>query len=159
MSAVPNVRLVLAATLLGAWVGAALLAAAAVAPAAFRVLPTRALAGALVGQVLPAVFVSGIVVGVAAALLSWDGGPLARARTALPLAVAVACLVAQFVITPRIERVRATIGPDIEALAKTDPRRVEFGRLHGISVAWMGAGMLAAGAALVLSVLASRQRV
>jgi hypothetical protein len=159
MTGVPNVRLVVAASLLGAWIGAALLAAASVAPAAFRVLPTRALAGALVGQVLPAVFVSGAVVGIVAALLSWDGAPFARARTGLPLAAAVACLVAQLVITPRIERVRATIGADIEALAKSDPRRVEFGRLHGISVAWMGGGMLAAGAALVLSVLAARQRV
>jgi len=158
MTGVPNVRFLLAATLLGAWVGAALLAAASVAPAAFRVLPTRALAGALVGQVLPAVFVSGIVVGVAAALLSWDGGPLARTRTALPLAVAVACAVAQFVITPRIERVRATIGPDIEALAKTDPRRVEFGRLHGISVAWMGLGLLAAAGGLAATILAARER-
>jgi len=158
MSVVPNVRLVLAASLLGAWIGAALLMAAAVAPAAFAVLPTRALAGALVGRVLPPVFASGIVVGVIAAALAWGGGPLARARTALPLVAAGACLVAQFVIGPRITKLRAEIGPSIEALAQTDPRRVEFGRLHGISVAWMGAGMLAAGAALVLSVLASRQR-
>jgi len=158
MSVVPNVRLVLAASLLGAWIGAALLMAAAVAPAAFAVLPTRALAGALVGRVLPPVFASGIVVGVIAAALALGGGPLARARTALPLVAAGACLVAQFVIGPRITKLRAEIGPSIEALAQTDPRRVEFGRLHGISVAWMGAGMLAAGAALVLSVLASRQR-
>jgi hypothetical protein len=66
MSVVPNVRLVLAASLLGAWIGAALLMAAAVAPAAFAVLPTRALAGALVGRVLPPVFGGGIVVGLAA---------------------------------------------------------------------------------------------
>jgi hypothetical protein len=159
MTVVPNVKLVLAASLLGAWIGAALLMAAAVAPAAFAVLPTRALAGALVGRVLPPVFVSGIVVGLAAALLAWSDGPLARARTALPLLAAGACLVAQFVIGPRIAKLRAEMGPSIEALAQTDPRRVEFGRLHGISVAWMGAGMLAAGAALVCSVLAARQRV
>ena len=40
----------------------------------------------------------------------------------------------------------------------TDPRRAEFGKLHGFSVAWMGVGMLAAGAALVLTVLAARER-
>jgi hypothetical protein len=34
-----------------------------VAPAAFRVLPTRALAGALVGEVLPVLFWAGAVTG------------------------------------------------------------------------------------------------
>ncbi|MBV9879887.1 MAG: DUF4149 domain-containing protein [Gemmatirosa sp.] len=152
-------RLAGAAALLAAWIGAALLAAAVVAPAAFAVLPTRALAGALVGRVLPAVFVSGAVVGIAAALLAWSsGGAFARARVTLSAAVAVACLVAQLVITPRIARLRETIGPSIEALDRSDPRRVEFGRLHGYSVAWMGAGMLAAGATLVLTLIAARDR-
>ena len=36
-----------------------------------------------------------------------------------------------------------------------DPRRAQFGRLHGVSVAFMGVGMLAAGAALVLTALAA----
>ena len=157
MIPVPNVRLVSAASLLALWVGAAALVAAVVAPAAFAVLPTRALAGALVGRVLPTVFVTGILVGLGAALLARGGGPFARARIALPLVAAGACLVAQFVITPRIHRLRAEIGPNIEALDATDPRRVQFGRLHGISVAWMGAGMLAAGVALVLTVLAARK--
>jgi uncharacterized membrane protein len=159
MTHVPDARLAASASLLAVWIGGALLAAAVVAPAAFRVLPTRALAGALVGQVLPAVFVSGLVLGLGAALLAWgDGGAFVRARVVLPIVLAVACVVAQFVVTPRIERLRATMGPDIEALATTDPRRVEFGRLHGISVAWMGLGMVAAGAALVLTILAARER-
>jgi len=51
--------------LLSAWLGAGVLFATVVAPAAFAVLPSRALAGALVGRVLPVIFVSGIVAAVA----------------------------------------------------------------------------------------------
>ena len=50
------------------------------------------------------------------------------------------------------------MGPSIEALPTDDPRRAEFGKLHGVSVALMGAGMLAASGALVLTVLAARRR-
>jgi len=156
---VSPLRLAGAAAILALWIGAAALAAAVVAPAAFAVLPTRALAGALVGRVLPVIFVSGAVAGVLVALLAWNAGePFARVRASLGAATAIACLVAQFVITPRIERLRADMGPSIEALAPTDPRRAEFGKLHGISVAFMGVGMLAAGAALVLTMLAARDR-
>jgi hypothetical protein len=157
MNAAP-MRLV-AASVLALWIGAAALVAAVVAPAAFAVLPTRALAGAVIGRVLPAVFVTGALAGVIAAALAWNGGgAYGRARLWLPIAAAAACLVAQFVIGPRIDRLRAQMGPSIEALDPSDPRRAEFGKLHGISVAWMGAGMLAAGAALVLTALAARDR-
>ncbi|MDE3217575.1 MAG: DUF4149 domain-containing protein, partial [Gemmatimonadota bacterium] len=43
------------------WLGAAVLLAAAVAPAAFAVLPSRSLAGDLVGRVLPVIFWSGML--------------------------------------------------------------------------------------------------
>lgn len=152
----PSLRLLTAATLLAAWLGAALLMAAVVAPAAFAVLPTRALAGLVVGRVLPVIFLSGIAVGLLAAVLSTGSLlPYARARLALPLLITAACAVAHFGIGPRIQRLRAEMGADIEALAPTDPRRAAFGRLHGISVAWMGGGMLAAGAALALTILAT----
>jgi hypothetical protein len=149
-------RLLAAAALLAAWIGAAALVAAVVAPAAFSVLPTRALAGALVGRVLPVIFIAGLAVGLGAAVLGWHGAPaFARARLALPLLTALVCAAAQFGIAPRIQRLRAEMGPSIEALPTTDPRRAQFGRLHGLSVAMMGAGMLAAGAALVLTAVAA----
>src|SRR5437899_2098491 len=49
--------------LLALWLGAGIVVSAVVAPAAFAVLPTRTLAGALVGRVLPVIFLSGIAVG------------------------------------------------------------------------------------------------
>jgi Domain of unknown function (DUF4149) len=159
MTGVSFVRLASAASVLALWIGAALLVAAVVAPTAFRVLPTRALAGQLVGGVLPVIFVAGALVGVVAAVLAWaDGGEFARTRVVLPVAMSAACLVAQFVVYPKIDRLRAEMGPSIEALDPSDPRRAQFGKLHGISVAWMGAAMLAAGLSLVLTVLAARDR-
>jgi hypothetical protein len=139
---------------LAAWLGAALLFASVVAPAAFAVLPARALAGALVGRVLPVLFVVGI--GVALLALALDRGVpglLTLRRAALGVVVA-SCAIAQFGLGPRIERVRADIGPSLEALAPGDARRASFGRLHAISVALLGAAMLSAAAAIGMTVLA-----
>jgi fructose-specific phosphotransferase system IIC component len=140
-----------------AWLGAAILVAAAVAPAAFRVLPSRTLAGALVGEVLPVVFIGGIVVGVFGAVLEMrSAADSARLKTVAPFIVVIlACLVAQFVIGPRIEAVRATISGAVDALDASDPRRVQFGRLHGFSVLWMGVAMLAAAWSLLTKLLSN----
>ena len=136
-------------SLLAAWLGAALLVAAVVAPAAFAVLPTRTLAGALVGRVLPVLFWSGMLLGVGVALL---GRTLAAGRGGIAAAAcfALACAIAQLVVSPRIEALRTAIGGPIDALDPADPRRQAFGRLHGFSVLWMGAGGVAALVALVL---------
>jgi hypothetical protein len=135
--------------LLAAWLGAAVLVALVVAPAAFAVLPSRTLAGALVGRVLPVVFWSGMAVGAAVAALRWSM-PDRLWRTGAALALVAACAAAQLVVAPRIERVRAQIGGAVDALDPSDPRRQAFGRLHAMSVAWMGVGGLAALVALVV---------
>ena len=129
-----------------AWLGAALLFVAVVAPAAFAALPTRTLAGALVGAVLPAIFHSGIVVG---AVLAVAGMTLRRGRIVTPgtvggFLIAISCAAAQFVVAPRIERARVSIGGPIESVPSSDPRRVAFGRLHGASVAWLGVALVGA---------------
>lgn len=142
-----------------AWLGAALLFAAVVAPAAFAVLPSRALAGAVVGRVLPVLFWAGVLVGAVVAALSLRGdGAARRWSVASGAAMMIACAAAQFVVAPRIARLRAAIGPSIEALAADDVRRAEFGRLHAVSVGWLGLAMLAAAAALVLASPALRAR-
>ena len=153
-------RTALALLLLAMWLGGATVVATTVAPAAFAVLPTRALAGALVGRVLPQVFYAGMLLGAIAAALAWTDrtAPHATARAIASLGTVVACAVAQWVIGPRIARLRETIGPSVEALATTDPSRMEFGRLHGLSVLAMGIGMIAAFVAIVLSLLALRTR-
>jgi hypothetical protein len=160
MTSPATMRLVLAVLVVALWLGAALLLAGAVAPAAFAALPNRALAGAVVGRVLPVVFFAGIAAGALVTVLELAGGaaPFARARVIAGLALGGACGIPQFVIAPRIHRLREAIGPSVEALAADDARRLAFGRLHGMSVAWMGVGMLAAVTAIVLCLLALRAR-
>jgi hypothetical protein len=138
---------------LSVWLGAAILVAAVVAPAAFAVLPTRTLAGALVGRVLPVLFLGGAGVGILVALLA-RGQPSSVTRTIAGVAMVVACLAAQFLVAPRIERVRIDAGQPIDQLAPGDPRRAAFGRLHGMSVALLGVAALAGAAALVLTLRA-----
>lgn len=144
--------------ILAAWVGASLLFTASVAPAAFAVLPARALAGALVGRILPVIFVAGMASAALAFALDqpyprttparWRGGAL--------VGTAIACAVAQFLISPRISALRADMGPVIEALAADDPRRRAFGQLHAISIVWLGIGVLAAVVAIGVAVRAQR---
>jgi hypothetical protein len=140
---------------LALWLGAAGLLSISVAPALFAVLPSRTLAGAVVGRILPTVFYAGMTVGLLVLALqvvqgrgwSWGG------REISGIVMIVACALAQFVIGPRIARLREAIGRSIEELAVEDARRVAFGRLHGFSVAWLGLAMLAA---IVAGIIAAR---
>lgn len=147
------------ALLLAAWLGAGVLLATVVAPAAFAVLPSRTLAGALVGRVLPAVFIAGVVVAIVAALMDRRAmGRAPRVRLVVLAVLAISCGIAQFVVAPRIESVRSEIGGPVEQLAPADPRRIAFGRLHAISVAWLGLAMISAATAIVLVSIAPATR-
>jgi hypothetical protein len=139
--------------LLALWTGAAVIFAAVVAPALFAELPTRTLAGAVVGRVLPAVFYSGMLIGLVTIALEWSARREWRwlGAQSAALVVVAACAVAQWSVAPRIERVRQAIGGPVDGLAADDPRRVAFGRLHAESVAWLGLAMLAAAVAGVLA--------
>jgi hypothetical protein len=140
--------------LLAVWIGAALLFTVVVAPAAFAVLPTRTLAGALVGRVLPVIFYAGVVIGSLIVVLEVAGRSGAWGRSAAGAVSALACAVAQLVVGTRIDRLRAAIGGPLDALAGDDPRRLAFGKLHAISVGWLGIAMVAAIVALTLAVRA-----
>ena len=146
-------------TVLALWLGAAILVAAVVAPAAFAVLPSRSLAGSLIGRVLPAVFISGIVAAIIAAACEMT---VSRTRfsirmTAPLIALAAGCAIAQFVVGPRIERIRVAVGGSIDALTETDPNRVMFGKLHAFSVLSLGVAMLGAAWSIGSHVYAARQ--
>jgi hypothetical protein len=130
-------------TLLAFWLGAATIFSAVVAPALFDVLPTRTLAGLVVGRVLPVIFYAGIVIAMVNVVIDLRGSRSAG-RLAADAAMFLTCAAAQFVVSPRIERVRGSIGGAIEQLDAADPRRLEFGRLHGASVGLLGLAMIAA---------------
>lgn len=129
------------------WLGGTILFATIVAPTLFDTLPTRTLAGAVVGRVLPAVFYSGMLVGLATIVLDWRsrGEWSWRGGTAGGLVILLSCAIAQLIVSPRIERVRESIGGVLENLPSDDPRRAAFGRLHAVSVGWLGVAMLCAG--------------
>ena len=145
---------------LALWLGGALFFASVVAPAAFSVLPARELAGALVGRVLPVLFLVGLVVGVVVAGLELlgRGRRFAVGRAGGGLAMAIACGIAQIGIAPRIAALRAGFTGPLAELPLDDPARVAFQRLHMLSVAWLGVAMLAALAAGVLAVLIVRRQ-
>jgi uncharacterized protein DUF4149 len=153
-----HARVVSEALLLAVWIGIAVFFSVVVAPAAFAALPSRALAGAIVGRVLPVIFLTGLLVGglVAGMELSavvrdwWRAGPA--------LLLTVSCAIAQFAVGGRIQRLRTAIGPSLDALAADDARRVAFGRLHALSVVWLAVGVAAAAVALVASLLVLRGR-
>jgi hypothetical protein len=73
-----------------------------------------------------------------------------RTREMSSVVLIVACAVAQLIVAPRIARLRAEIAGPIEILPVDDARRVAFGRLHGVSVAWLGLAMLAAAVVVVI---------
>jgi hypothetical protein len=131
--------------LLSAWLGAAILVAAVLAPAAFRVLPSRTLAGAIVGAVLPVIFLVGLLSAIIVGVLAWrQNGRVHAGITAGVAAMIFGCGIAQFGVEPRIEAVRASISGPVDSLDPSDQRRVRFGRLHGVSVMLMGVAMLGA---------------
>ncbi|MHB1095360.1 MAG: DUF4149 domain-containing protein [Gemmatimonadaceae bacterium] len=134
--------------LVALWLGAALLTVAVVAPGAFAVLPTRALAGEMVGRVLPVVFAGAILVSAAVLALVPSARRSGFAVTA-SAAAAVAAGMALWVVNPRIAALRAAAVVPIDQLSPSDPRRTMFGLWHGVSVALLGLAMLVLGALLV----------
>jgi hypothetical protein len=143
--------------ILAAWLGAAIFLAAAVAPAGFAVLPSRTLAGALVGRVLPPLFYAGMLAAiVSGAIEAIAPSSFAHgARLFMAGVMLLSCAVGQFIVAPRIDSIRSAIPGTVESLATDDPRRVLFGRLHAFSVGWLGLAMLAALASIVLAARAS----
>jgi hypothetical protein len=150
-----DVRATIGIALMSAWIGAAILLAASVAPAAFAVLSSRTLAGELVGRVLPVVFIGGIAISIACLLLTTAPGWPRRIAAAVTI---IACGIAQFFTGPRIARVRDEIGSAVDVLPLDHPQRVLFGRLHVTSVALLGAALLAALIFVVLSLRTLRAR-
>jgi hypothetical protein len=106
------------------------------------------MAGLVVGRVLPVIFYAGIVVAALDLIVDLRGSRHVG-RIATDAVMLLTCAAAQFLIAPRIERVRAAIPGPIEQLDPTDPQRLEFGRLHAVSVGLLGVAMIAALVAIV----------
>jgi hypothetical protein len=132
---------------LGGWVGSWTLFALVIARLAFRVLPSPEVAGQLVSPVLAVLHGYGAVAGVVLAGLAWV---LRRGRllVALPLVLALACLVSELGVTPRLAELRdLAFGPvgNLDATAR-------YRQLHGLSMAIFSAVLLGAISLVVLHV-------
>jgi hypothetical protein len=129
---------------LALWTGGLVVVGAVAAPSVFDILGAhgaegRVLAGAVVGALLERFTM--IAYGCAAVVLlslvtRGVLGPRPRRfayRVGGLLLMTAATLYAGAVIAPRIAAMQRSIGTAPSALAESDPRRVEFGRLHGTS--------------------------
>ncbi|MDQ3584957.1 MAG: DUF4149 domain-containing protein [Acidobacteriota bacterium] len=146
--------------LIALWLGAALFSLV-VAQGAFAVLPTRELAGAVVGFTLAFLNTSGFIISALLLVSSFfkqnTTTPRARMVAAISLAVvALATGVGQWVITARLRAIRAAMARPVDELAKDDPLRVAFGSLHGYSVLVLLLAMLAAAVAFFAIARGSR---
>ena len=128
---------------LGVWLGSILFFGAAVAPAAFTVLPSTHDAGMLVGASLRRLHVMGLVAGVVylagsliAARVLKGSMEWASLRNLLVVAMMGLTLLLNAVIIPRMDRLRQAVeaqSGDIVNVPPTDPRRAAFDRLHIVS--------------------------
>ena len=133
--------------LLGVWLGSMMFFSFAVAPGAFAVLPSRHLAGLIVGNTLVKVEVIGLVTGTLLLLLQILKIRLPRMTGKLNflfLAVMLATTAAlYFWISPTMNALRLAMGSEIDNVPATDPLRIQFNNLHQYSVSLMGTAILA----------------
>jgi len=118
------------------WLGGLIFFAFAVAPAAFAVLPTRHLAGNIVGRTIAILHWLGIISGLvflASSLLYSQltrGTPHAFAARNIVIVLMLALtLISQFGIIPRMDTLRASMG-EIDSVPPDNPARMQFDALH-----------------------------
>src|SRR5215813_14888914 len=120
--------------LLGLWLGAMCFFSFAVAPSAFAVLPSRHLAGMIVGSTLTKIEWLGLIFG--GLLLVMQLIKLRRKRKAIDLSFGLlllmlaATVTLRFWISPAMNSLRLAMGGAIDDIPPTDPMRVQFNNLH-----------------------------
>ena len=129
------------------WVGGLVALGAIAAPATFEVMAARQvpegrlLAGALFGEILHRFFVTSCAAaGVIflSLMLRRILGPKPRRfgwRAGILILMVASAVYAGVVVAGRIATLQASIKVAPSTLPASDPRRIEFGRLHGLSTA------------------------
>jgi len=143
---------------LGAWIGAIVYFAAVVTQGAFAVLPNRDTAGLLVGYTLGGLHLMGLISAVifVAASVAFEKSLRAFIEPAAigVILMAVLTIASQGYVMPKMAMLRTQM-VSVEATPGNDPRRIEFDRLHTMSVDLEG-GVLLVG--LVSLFLATREK-
>jgi len=118
------------------WLGGLMFFAFVLAPKAFSVLPSRHLAGTVVGRSLGALHWMGIASGILFLASSILYSRLTRgtahvfaARHVFICLMLTLTLISQFGIIPRMDTLRASIG-EIDSVPPNNPARLQFDALH-----------------------------
>jgi uncharacterized membrane protein len=136
---------------LSLWLGSDVFLSFVVAPGAFRILGSRDQAGAIVGFALWRMHFIGVVCGIVI-LLARMLRTRSLASLVGPAALCVVLMIAltvvsQHAVSPKMAALRMQLG-SIEATATDSPLRLEFSRLHRMSVL-LESGVLLAGFACI----------
>ena len=127
------------------WVGGLVVAGALVAPSVFSVLQAwnesegRVLAGQVFGEVLLRLtwlsYVMGGIMFITLTLHRLLGArPLKYGiRVGIMAMMLVMMMITGFYLIPEVDAIQAQVSGPMSELPDTDPRRVEFNRLHGLS--------------------------
>lgn len=142
---------------LGVWVGAAFFVGVLLAPGAFALLPTRELAGNVVGMALTRLhflaYACSAIFYASTFALSGERTPQRIALTLVAIALLLT-IVSQHVLTPKLADLRAQMyaqNGSIDATPKESPLRQQFGQLHGVSSALELLVLLLVAAALYMT--------
>ena len=137
------------------WLGADVFLSFVVAPGAFAILGNRDAAGLMVGYSLARLHFAGIFLGalflVARLARTRDFASFTSAAALCVVLMVVLTAASQFTVSTRMENLKKDM-VSVQNTPETDPRRVQFNRLHHTSVAYEGAVLLLGFAALFLLV-------
>jgi len=130
---------------LSLWLGAGAFLSFVVAPGAFAILGNRHSAGTMVGYSLGRLHFAGIFLGliflIARLARTRDFGSLTSPAALCVVLMVLLTAASQFTVSKRMEALKKQM-VSVENTPDTDPRRVEFDRLHHRSVAFEGAVLL-----------------
>jgi hypothetical protein len=136
------------------WVGVALGIAALAAPVAFHQLPSRDLAGRVIGACFRQVDILSWFAFGLPLLLSFGSRWLAEMKdpgigpmsvwSAAVLAALLMSFTSMAIVNPRMEAIRGRIHAPVETLPQDSPDRAAFNRAHNLSEQLMGLRMLLA---------------
>lgn len=140
---------------LSLWLGSDVFLSFVVAPGAFRILPSRDLAGAIVGHSLWWMHFLGVTCGVillvARLLRTRSFASLVAPAALCVVLMMLLTVVSQHAVSPKMAALRVQMG-SIEATSPGSPLLAEFSRLHRLSVSLESGVLLAGLAALYLTV-------
>jgi hypothetical protein len=140
---------------LSVWLGSDVFLSFVVAPGAFTILGNRDAARMMVGYALGRLHYAGIFLGllflVARLLRTRDFASFSTAAALSVVLMLVLTASSQFTVSNRMERLKREMG-SVQNTPENDPRRLEFNRLHHVSVGYETAVLLVGLAGMFLLV-------